>query len=90
MHYSLTNIQADFGMNRPIRYQITAKRNYLHRRTDGQTDERHDRRTDGQTSRTTIGIFFQKKKKILKTIFFIEKIMETITFAAKDVLLMNV
>ena len=34
MHYPLTDIQADFEINRPIRYQITAKMNYLHRRTD--------------------------------------------------------
>ena len=59
MHYTLTDIEGDFGINRPIRRQITAKKNYLHRRTDGQTD--------GQTSRTTIGSFFEKRKKLLKT-----------------------
>ena len=32
MHYPLTDIQADFEINRLIRYQITAKRNYFHRR----------------------------------------------------------
>ena len=54
MHYTLTDIEGDFGINRPIRRQITAKKNYLHRRTNGQTD--------GQTSRTTtIGSFFEKK-----------------------------
>ena len=60
MHYPLTDIQADFEINRPVRYQITAKRNYFHRRqTDG--------RTEGQTSRmTTIGSSFRKKKKLLK------------------------
>ena len=37
------------------------------RRTDGQTDRRTDGQTDGQTSRTTtIGSFFEKKKKLLK------------------------
>ena len=57
MHYTLTDIQADFEIHRPIRYQITAKRIYFHRRqTDG--------RTDRQTSRTTtIGIFFEKKEE---------------------------
>ena len=50
MHYPWTDIQADFGINQTIRYQITAKRNYLHRRTDGQTS-----RT------TTIGSFSEKK-----------------------------
>ena len=59
MHHPLTDIQADFEINRLVRYQITAKRNYLHRRTDGQTD--------GQTSHTTtIGSFFEKRKKKLK------------------------
>ena len=54
MQYPLADIQADFEINRPVRYQNTAKRNYFHRRTD--------RRTDGQTSRTiTIGIFLRKK-----------------------------
>ena len=53
MHHPLTDIQADFDINRSVRYQITAKRKYFHRRTDGQTD--------GQTSRTTIGSFFRKK-----------------------------
>ena len=33
----ITNIQANFGINRPIRCQITARRNYLHRR---QTDNK--------------------------------------------------
>ena len=64
MHYPLTDIQADFEINRLIRYQITVKRKYFHRRqTDRQTDGRHDRRTDGQTLRTTtIGSFFEKKE----------------------------
>ena len=52
MHYLLTDIQTDFEINRPVRYQITTKRNYLHKR-----------QTDGQTSRmTTIGSFLKKKK----------------------------
>ena len=61
----LTDFQADFEINQPIRYQITAKTNYFHRQTDGQRDGQ----TDGQTSRTTtIGSLFRKKKNILKMI----------------------
>ena len=78
MHHPLTDIQADFEMNQPTRYQITAKNMEYWSKivdTDGQTD----RRTDGQTSRTTtIGIFFEKEednntkieKKILKINYF--------------------
>ena len=55
MYHPLRNIQANFEMNRQTRYQITAKRNYWHRRTDGQTD--------GQT---TIGSFFRKMRKLVK------------------------
>ena len=47
MHYPLTDIQADFDINQPIRYQITAKRNCFDRR---QTDRLTDRQTDGQTN----------------------------------------
>ena len=48
MHYPLTDIQANFEINRSVRYRNTVKRNYFHRR---------------QTSRTTtIGSFFEKKK----------------------------
>ena len=55
----LMDIQADFEINRPIRYLIAAKRNYFHRR---QTET--DRRTDGQTLRTTtIGSFFFEERK---------------------------
>ena len=70
MHYPLTDIQADFEINRLVRYRNTAKRNYFHRRqTDRQTEGQTDGRTDGQMSRTTtIGSFFQKKKKLLKTV----------------------
>ena len=36
MHYPISKIQANFGINRSVtvRYQVNAKRNYLHRRTD--------------------------------------------------------
>ena len=44
----LADIQADFEINRPVRYRNTAKISYFHRR-----------QTDGQTK---IGSFFQKKK----------------------------
>ena len=65
--YPLTDIQADFEINRHVRYQNTAKRNYFHRRTDGRTDERHDGQTDRQTSRTTtICSFFEEKKTTKK------------------------
>ena len=43
MYNPLTDIQVDFEINRPIRYQITAKRNYFHRRTDRLTDRRRVR-----------------------------------------------
>ena len=38
MHYPLTDIQAEFKINRPVRYQITTNINYFHRR---QTDNRY-------------------------------------------------
>ena len=47
----LTDIQADFEINRPVRYRNAAKRNYFHKRTD--------RRTDGQ-------VVFSKKEKTTK------------------------
>ena len=61
MNYPIPDIQADFENKRPIRYQVTAKKNYVHgRRTDG---IRTEGQTDGQTSRTTtISIFFLNKK----------------------------
>ena len=34
MHCPVTDIQADFEINWPVRYRNTAKRNYFHRRTD--------------------------------------------------------
>ena len=43
MHCPLTDIQADFEINRPVRYRNTAKKNYFHRRqTDRQTDVAYD------------------------------------------------
>ena len=47
MHYPLTDIQAHFEINRPVRYQVTAKINYFHRR-------QADRRTDGQTDKRRV------------------------------------
>ena len=65
MHYPLTDIQADFEIDWPFRYQVTAKRNYLHRRTsDGQTDGTTDGRTDVAYDNNKN---FFSKKKILKT-----------------------
>ena len=46
--FATMNIQANFGTNRSVRYQITAKKNYLHRPTDRWTD---------------IGSFFEKNTK---------------------------
>ena len=49
------DIQTDFEINRPIRYQITAKGSYFwtdERQTNGQTDEQIT---------ITIGIFFRKR-----------------------------
>ena len=62
MHHPLTDSQADFEMNRPTRYQITAKRNSWHRRTDGQTDRRTDRRSFfvKKENNTKIGKKYQK------------------------------
>ena len=51
MHYPLTDIQADFEINRPIRNLIASKRNYFHRR---QTDRQTDGRTDGRTDRRRV------------------------------------
>ena len=54
IHYPITKFQAEFEINRPIRYEITTKK-YVHRR---QTNRRTDVVTDGQTSCTaTIGSF---------------------------------
>ena len=54
MHYSLTDIQAEFEISRPVRYQITAKRSYFHgRQTDGRHDGRHDGRYDGRHNERT-------------------------------------
>ena len=40
LHNFATDMQAYFEINQLIRYQITAKRNCFHRRTDGQTSLR--------------------------------------------------
>ena len=45
MHYPLTDIQADFDINRLVRYQITQKEIFP-QTTDGRTEGRTDRRTD--------------------------------------------
>ena len=67
------NIQANFGINRSVIDIRLPRKEIMY--TDGQTDERTDgraaRQTDGQTSRTTtIGSFFEKKKKLLKINIF--------------------
>ena len=51
MHYPLTDIQADFEINLPVRYRTTAKINYFRRR---QTVRQTDGRTDGQTDRRRV------------------------------------
>ena len=63
MHYPITDIQAYFKINRPIRYQITQREiiSTDDRLTDKRTDRRTDRRTERQTERQ------QKNKKQLKT-----------------------
>ena len=53
MHHPLTDIEVEFEINRPNRYQITAKKiidtdGQTDRRTDGQTDRQTDGRTDGR------------------------------------------
>ena len=58
MHHPLTDIQADYEINRITRHQITAKRNYFHRRqTDGRTDIAYENNR----------YFLEKKKKLLKS-----------------------
>ena len=52
MHLPLTDIQADFEMNWPTRYQITAKKKLL-TQTNRRTDVTHDNNRD----------FFRKKEK---------------------------
>ena len=43
MHYPLTDVQADFEINQPVRYRSTEKRSYFHRRqTDRRTDVVYD------------------------------------------------
>ena len=42
MHYSITNIQANFGINRLIRYQVTGKKDIdTHGRRDVAYDNRY-------------------------------------------------
>ena len=53
MHYPLTDIQADFEINRPVRYIEIPQKEII---------TTHDRRTDGQTSRTTTISSFIKKR----------------------------
>ena len=51
LHHPITDIQANFGINRPIRYQITVKKKvFTH--TDGRTDRRRVRQL----------VFFSQKK----------------------------
>ena len=50
MQYPISDIKANFEINRPIRYQNITKSNYLHRRTATQTSRI-----------TTIGSFIEKK-----------------------------
>ena len=57
MHHPKTNIQADFDINPPTRYQLTAKRNYSHGRTDRRTDRRRVRQQR---------VVFPKKEKTTK------------------------
>ena len=62
MLYPLMDIPADFGSNRPSRYQITAKRNYLYIRTDRQTDGQTDVAYDNNRY-----FFISKKEKLIIT-----------------------
>ena len=60
MHYPLTDIQANFEINRSFDNELPRKEIIS---TD---DRRTDGRTDGQTSRTTTIVVFSKKKKTTK------------------------
>ena len=51
MHYPIIDIQAEYEINRPIRYQITAKKLFP-QTTDGRTDVAYD---------NNIGSFFEKR-----------------------------
>ena len=42
MHYPITDIQANFEINRLIRYQVTVKKRHWHIRTDGRTARHTD------------------------------------------------
>ena len=50
MHCPLTDSQADFEINRPVRYRNTAKKLFP-QTTDGQTARQTDGQTDGQTDK---------------------------------------
>ena len=71
MHHPLTDIQAEFEINRPLDIKVPRKKllTQMDRQTDRQTDRQIDRQTDGQTggqtSRTTTidKLFFSKKEK---------------------------
>ena len=71
MYYPLTDIQADFEINRPVRYRNTAKKKIIST-DDRRTDERTDGTTDGKTDgRTDVAYdnnryFFLKKEKLLR------------------------
>ena len=71
MYYPLTDIQAEFKINRPV-IDIKLPQKKLFPQTDRRTDRWRDGQTDVQTSRTTtIGIF---NKKILKMDTFNSKL----------------
>ena len=53
MHYPLTDIQADFELNRPVIGNELPRKEIIS--TDGRTDRRTDRRTDGRTDGQTDG-----------------------------------
>ena len=59
MHYTLTDIQDEFEIDRHVRYQIAAKRNYVHRRqTEGRTDRQTDGTTDERADANNMYFFF--------------------------------
>ena len=71
MHHPLRDIQADFQMNRPTRYQIIPQKEIID--TDGQTDGQTAGRTDGRTDVAYDNkryFFFEKRKKLLKMIHY--------------------
>ena len=67
MHYPISDLQANFEINRSVRYQVTAKRNYLHRQTEKTTKNNrrnYDRSHHLKIHKLTINMF-------LYIIFFI-------------------